>query len=442
MRTGAWCVIALVGGSAACGPQAETSGPPPPGTHVGYYVTTGGSSGGDGSSGNPWDLQTALNSAGGQVHAGDTIWVRVGTYARTYNTNLTGTAAAPIIVRAYPGERVVIDGNDGSGNDGFVVHGAYTWYWGLEFTNSNPNRTTSSTGSTFRPDVVTNNGTHTKFINLVIHDGGVAFYTYTAMPDVEVYGSIIYNNGWQGPDRGHGHALYLKNNTGPVVARDNVLFNQFGYGVHIYSDAGDGLLNGISAIGNISFDNGSLASTGTSANVGNLGQPDADNLVITNNLTYMAPSLSGSNVVLGSGTGLTATGNYVVGGDGLSQGTWTNATVAGNTVIPPDPAPTQTAALVRPNAYEPGRAFIVAYNWSGEATVTVDVSGVLSVGDQYVVRNVQALFDSPAASGTYGGGTISIPMAAVPPPAPIGISSLAPTTGPAFNVFLLARTGP
>ena len=123
--------------------------------------------------------------------------------------------------------------------------------------------------------------------------------------------------------------------------------------------------------------------------MGNLGQPDADNLVITNNLTYMAPSLSGSNVVLGSGTGLTATGNYVVGGDGLSQGTWTNATVAGNTVIPPDPAPTQTAALVRPNAYEPGRAFIVAYNWSGEATVTVDVSGVLSVGDQYVVRNVR-----------------------------------------------------
>src|SRR5947208_1373949 len=143
----------------------------------------------------------------------------------------------------YPGERVIIDGNDGSGNDGFVVHGSYTWYWGLEFRNSDPTRTTTSTSSNFRPDVVANNGTHIKYINLVIHDGGVAFYTYTAMPDVEIYGSILYNNGWQGPDRGHGHGLYLKNDVGPVVARDNVVFNQFGYGIHIYSDVGDGRLN-------------------------------------------------------------------------------------------------------------------------------------------------------------------------------------------------------
>ena len=96
MRIATSCAVAILLGAMACERQGSTA-PVSPGTHVGYYVTTGGSSGGDGSSGNPWDLQTALNSAGGQVHAGDTIWVRVGTYARTYNTNLTGTAAAPII---------------------------------------------------------------------------------------------------------------------------------------------------------------------------------------------------------------------------------------------------------------------------------------------------------------------------------------------------------
>ncbi|PYO96219.1 MAG: hypothetical protein DMD61_14420, partial [Gemmatimonadetes bacterium] len=269
--------MAILLGAMACERQGGTA-PVSPGTHVGYYVTTGGSSSGDGSSTSPWDLATALSGAGGKVHAGDTIWVRAGTYLGTYDTNLAGSAAAPIIVRGYPGERVIIDGNDGSGNDGFVVHGSYTWYWGLEFRNSDPTRTTTSTSSNFRPDVVANNGTHIKYINLVIHDGGVAFYTYTAMPDVEIYGSILYNNGWQGPDRGHGHGLYLKNDVGPVVARDNVVFNQFGYGIHIYSDVGDGRLNGISAIGNISFDNGSLASTGPSAEIGNLGQMNANNL--------------------------------------------------------------------------------------------------------------------------------------------------------------------
>ena len=438
MRIATSCAVAILLGAMACERQGSTA-PVSPGTHVGYYVTTGGSSSGDGSSTSPWDLPTALSGAGGKVHAGDTIWVRAGTYLGTYDTNLAGSAAAPIIVRGYPGERVIIDGNDGSGNDGFVVHGSYTWYWGLEFRNSDPTRTTTSTSSNFRPDVVANNGTHIKYINLVIHDGGVAFYTYTAMPDVEIYGSILYNNGWQGPDRGHGHGLYLKNDVGPVVARDNVVFNQFGYGIHIYSDVGDGLLNGISAIGNISFDNGSLASTGPSAEIGNLGQMNANNLVITDNLTYVDPSVGGSNLILGSGDGLTATGNYVVGGDGVSEGSWTNATVIGNTVIPPPP--TQTAVFVRPNAYEPGRAFVVVFNWASNGSVSADVSSVLQSGDAYEVRNVQDLFGAPAVTGTYRGGSISIPIAAVSPPAPVGISSLAPTTGPAFNVYLVVRTG-
>ena len=156
MRIATWCAAAILLGGVACQRQTATA-PLPPGTHVGYYVTTGGSSSGDGTSASPWDLPTALSGAGGRVHAGDTIWVRAGTYVGTYNTNLVGSSTAPIIVRAYPRERVIIDGNDGSGNDGFVVHGSYTWYWGLELQNSDPTRTTTSTSSNFRPDVVSNN---------------------------------------------------------------------------------------------------------------------------------------------------------------------------------------------------------------------------------------------------------------------------------------------
>ena len=52
---------------------------------------------------------------------------------------------------------------------------------------------------------------------------------------------------------------------------------------------------------------------------------------------------------------------------------------------------------------------------------------------------VQAL-DGSILSGAYAGGAISLPMTAVPPPTPIGMSSSpAPVTGPAFDVFVVTR---
>ncbi|HXI33436.1 MAG TPA: right-handed parallel beta-helix repeat-containing protein [Gemmatimonadales bacterium] len=497
-------LVAAFGVSAGCATKETPVGPPPPpGTHVGWYVTTTGTSGGDGSTGNPWSLSYALGGAGGTVQPGDTIWVRVGTYTGTFSPNLSGTSGSPIIVRAYPGERVVIDGNDGSSNDGFVVHGTYTYYWGLEFTNSNTTRTTASTSSNFRPDVVTNYATHTKFINLIIHDGGVGFYASTDHADVEIYGCIIYNNGWQGPDRGHGHGLYLKNNTGPVLAKDNVVFNQFGYGIHEYTDAGAGALQNIHLEGNIAFDNGTLSNNSTSANIAILGQEVANGATVLNSLAYYAPAAAATINVklapsgLANGT-LSATGNYIVGGSPAEYvGEWTTATVSSDTVVGSSTmvdfsqasnagftwsnnyyyrdtsasawrfggssysfgawktasglggsdgistaAPAATKVFVRPNSYETGRAHIVVFNWGSQASVSPDVSSVLSNGDQYVVLNVQDLFGTPVASGTYSGGTINIPIAAVSPPAPVGITSLAPNTGTAFAVFLLLRTGP
>jgi hypothetical protein len=83
------------------------------------------------------------------------------------------------------------------------------------------------------------------------------------------------------------------------------------------------------------------------------------------------------------------------------------------------------------------------YNWSGQPSVPVDLSTVLRPGDHYEVRNVQALFGAPVVSGTYGGGSLSFSMTAVPPPVPIGLAtSPAPVTGPAFDVFLVTRALP
>ncbi len=407
-----------------------------PVVHAGYYVSPNGSSANDGSMSRPWTLSYALATAGGRIHAGDTVWVRGGTYRGGFRSTLTGLSGAPIVVRQYPGERATVDAAGYTG-DQFVVAGAWSVFWGLELMSSEPKRTFSTTSNDARPNLLVNNGSHNKFINLVVHDGGVAFFNYSSRSDVEIYGSIWYNNGWQGPDRGHGHALYIKSDVGPVVARDNVIFNQYGYGIHAYTNTGSGLLNNIWIEGNVSFDNGTLSSSGTSANIGNLGQPPANDLTMLTNLTYMAPGLTGTNLTLGSGSGLRATGNYVVGGSGITQGTWTNATVTGNTVLAAGPAARQTAVFVRPNVYERGRATVTVYNWSQLGAVSVDLSGIVPVGARYEVRNVQNLYGAPVASGAFS-GVVSIPLGGVTPPTPMGLtSSRSPRTGPYFDVFLV-----
>ena len=407
-----------------------------PAVHAGYYAATNGSSSGDGSSGRPWNLATALSGGNGKVQPGDTVWLRGGTYAGQFRSTLTGTAAAPIVVRQYPGERAIIDGG-GSTSDTFVADGSYSVFWGFEMTNSDPVRC-CSTSSFFRADMMVSHATHVKFINMIVHDGGPGYYTWSPYGDVEIYGAIIYNIGYDGSDRGHGHGMYLKNDVGPLVVRDNILFNSYGYGIHAYTNTGDGLLNGIHLEGNVSFNSGTLSAQGTSGNIGNLGQPPANNMAMIDNMTFFSPGIGGSNWLLGSGDGLTATGNYVVGGTGMSQGTWTNAIITGNTVITSGAKPTQPLVFVRPNAYEPGRANVIIYNWSRQAAVSVDLSSVLSVGRRYEVRNVQDLFGAPVASGTFGGGTLSFPMAGITPPTPIGLtSSPSPVTGPDFNVFLV-----
>jgi hypothetical protein len=83
--------------------------PPATGT-CNWYVATNGSSGGNGSSANPWDIKTAFSHPS-SVLPGHTICVRGGTYYGRYISTLTGTSTQPITIKAYPGERVTLDGN-------------------------------------------------------------------------------------------------------------------------------------------------------------------------------------------------------------------------------------------------------------------------------------------------------------------------------------------
>ena len=81
---------------------------------------------------------------------------------------------------------------------------------------------------------------------------------------------------------------------------------------------------------------------------------------------------------------------------------------------------------------------MTVFNWSGAGSASANLSGILAVGQRYEVRNAQNFFGTPAASGTYGGGSITIPLTAVAPPRPVGGSIATLTsTGTTFHSFVV-----
>ena len=452
------------------------------GTHSGWYVTPTGSSGGSGSATSPWDLTTALGGAGGRIHPGDTVWLRAGTYGSgegrsDYHATLAGTSTAPIVVRAYPGERATINGD-------IAVDGSYTWYWGFELKNTNT--------STQDIQGINSHCPGCRFINLVVHDhSGDGFGLWSEGPNQVAYGNIIYNNGFHGStSTSYGHGIYAQNNTGTKLLKDNVLFNQFGYGIHVYG-SGNAYLNNFTVDGNVSFNSG----VGDGMNYTFGGGSPLNNLVVNGNMAYYSPGRIGNSMRVGYNFGTTnrngvVTNNYVVGTAFLSQ--WLSGlTFTGNTVVNPsgvdvlfdqdiptsstidhntymdgsstafsvlgvgyslssfqskfgwDTHSTMTSSMpsnhivVEPNDYEKGRANIVVYNWSGAGAVTVDLSSALNVGDHFVVVNAQNFFGTPVVSGTYG-GPVTIPTSAIAPPASIGGHSM-PSTSSQFQTFVVLK---
>jgi len=489
----------------------EPPAPPPPGTHVGWYVTTNGTSSGDGTNAAPWDLATALNGGNGSIRVGDTVWLRQGTYVGQFYSGLSGTAASPIVVRGYPTERVTLDGGTGGTNriETLTVNGAFTMYRDFEVMQSSALRTgEAGTGTPLRPTgiYVLQSAHDLKFINLIIHDTGHGFYTENTAHNIEIYGCIIYNGGDQNAasgGRSDGHGIYIKGDgNGWKIVRDNVIFDQFGFGIHGYAESGQ-------ALKNLVFDGNAIFNNGTPSNYDNPnvqlgGTVVADNDSITNNSLYFSPGVTSDNGNVRIGYSATANGTALVQGNTIVGGTtqtvelgyWANLTVQNNILVSTnvvvvqhdanspttqhwtgnthyhDPAgqawqfkgtnytfsgwqaavgatdaasgalPTTAQVIVRPNRYETGRANIIVHNWAGVSSVDVPVASVLTTGDSYVVRNAQNIFGTPVASGTYqGGGTIAIPMGGVAPPPPIGGSFLPlHKTGPAFDVFVLRRS--
>jgi hypothetical protein len=409
-----------------------------------WYAAPTGTPRGAGTRERPWDLGTALAGGNGKIAPGDTVWLRGGVYRGAFISTLTGAPGLPIVVRQYPGERATLDGGD-SPHEILTVDGQWAMYWGFEIMASGDERWCADCLG-LRPDgvYVRKNAAHIKLINLVIHDVGHGTYTENQASDIEIYGWIVYNGGNENKTRSDGHGIYIKNGpSGWKVARDNVIFNQFGFGIHAYTEVTSGTLLNLVLDGNVLFNNGSVSSFDNNLNLQLGGNAVADNDTVTNNLLYDSPGVGWANLRIGykklvNGTAVFRN-NYIVGGrEAIQVGQWRNLLAERNETFTPGDPGSQPTVFVKPNRYEPGRATVVIYNWTRLPEVAVDLRGVLRPGAQFTIHNVQDVFGAPVKSGTYTGGQVTFPMTGVNPPRPIGGAARAPLrTAPAFDVFLV-----
>ncbi|HVG34791.1 MAG TPA: right-handed parallel beta-helix repeat-containing protein [Pyrinomonadaceae bacterium] len=478
--------------------REEDPAPPPshpvPTGGTQFYVADQGRPDGDGSKNRPWDLATALSQPA-RVKAGDTIWLRGGTYKGAFKSKLSGEAGRPILLAQFTNERATIDGS-------LIVEGAWTTYWGFEVTNSDTDRTRE------RPTGVEITGAHTKFINLIVHDCGNGIAFWSTAVDGELYGNIIYNNGWQSSsmERGHGHALYTQNEEGTKLIRDNIMFNQFGWGIHAYTEEGE--IKGFNFEGNVSFNNG--AATIEDEGYDNIlvgGERPAARIMLTSNYTYetLTKTDTKPNVRLHYGaTGnqdLIVRDNRFVGGSLVaSVRDWQSITMTGNsfyglqqlvTLAVPDGVkasaynwdsntyfqgreseafsfqgkslgfaewqratgfdrnsqslsnakgrPEGVEVFVRPNQYEQGRAHVVIYNWDLKDVVEVDARGLLPLGAKYEVRAAENYFGAPIQAGTYDGKPLRLVVNNLKTAQLIGGTVRLETSAPEFAVLILLR---
>ena len=453
-----------------------------------FYVSPTGSPSSDGSFTEPWDLATAL-AGPAAVTPGSTIWLRGGTYTnaldpRGFASSLTGTADAPIVVRQFPGERATV-------TNILFVTGAYTWFWGFEVTNPAPQQGVMHG--------VHLKGAGIKVINMVVHDAtDDGIFIGPEATGSEVTGSIVYNNG---RTDNLTHGIYCKSQTGTLLLKDNIVFDNWAYGFHCYANDGPYIQN-IDLEGNVAFNN-YVWGVPSDADILVGGVFPASGITVNENYTYRTNFTNTMTADIGSDVvtnqDLVCTNNYFSGG-WWRMGAWATATVTGNTLYNfttggmvwslgsdndqrwsnntlfgdpsatvwrhdttdvttfdgwvtqngfADPgtyagsAPTGVKIFVRPNQYEPGRANIIVYNWAQQSAVSVDVSGILDMGDRYVVRNSQDFFGPPVTSGIYTGRPLELAMVGITPPSPVGVATAqaAPVTGPTFNVFVLMKTG-
>ena len=464
------------------------------------YVATNGTPAGPGTLAQPFDLKTALSGAAGQP--GVTFRLTSGTYTLGHlNTTIQGAPGQPITLRKAFGAQARVDGSlTFFGSAGYVV------LQDLEFYSSDTNRVSMETNVGFNPTDITNiTGIasyvpNLSFVNLIVHDEtGEGIYLSQIASNNLVYGCVIYNNGWRSPDNAEGHGIYAQGWNANQDIAHNIVFNNSGVCLHIYDNATNAFISGITLNGNVAFNGGAIQNVRpyTDWIVGvDVPAITADNIVFENNMGYFPESSNEDDAAQigrdGVNGGVAVLNNFLPAG--LEINNWTIAAVSGNTLaaqpgqyavnlnesaplsaawddnayqVPPGAGgflvnsnaldfagwqadtgfdshsiylvaiPSGSRVFVQTNFYEPGRANIIVYNWDNLTNMAVDVSSVLSTGAPFEVRNAEDFYAPPVLSGVFTNQLLNLPMTGLTVAVPNGPMITPPPTGPTFNVFVL-----
>jgi len=375
-----------------------------------WYVAPDGRPNNQGTLDFPWDFGSALDGTH-KIAPGDTVWIKAGTYRhpdRSLNSpgfvvRLQGTEEKPIHVRAMPGHRVTVDGGLS-----VVAPSDYLWIWDVEilvsenFTMSREiNEPGSHPQSYGRPwgGLNIHAGKGCKYINLVIHDNAQGVSFWRGATDSELYGCIIYDNGWKAPDRGHGHAIYTQNELGVKTIADCIMTGGYGYTMHAYGSE-NAYVDHYLVVGNIAYDGGTFLIGG--------GRPSKgirvhDNILynVSLQLGYSAPYNEDCEVL----------NNLIIYG-GLAINRFRSVREEGNVIVPrgTKSAPPTPQVFVRPNLYDPNRGHVVVINWSKSTEVEIPLGKLAKRGYRYGLYDPRHLFDPPALEGRIDGDTIRVPL--------------------------------
>lgn len=384
-----------------------------------YYASSQGTASNSGTVNAPWDLSSSLKGDR-PIKPGDTLFLRGGTYKAPrsqpyassfgYAVALSGDARHPIRIRSYRNEHVIIDGGLAVG---YSKPCNYIWIEGLDIRVSEPRPTDANDPFPWVGDysnitwpwggLNALSGRGCKFINLVIHDNAQGVSWWKPMVDSELYGCIIYDNGWIATNRGHGHGVYTQND-GPdyKTIKDCIFVDGYsGYPIHVYGSANASLKN-YRIEGNILYSTDGKQHT---LLVGG-GSPVA-NAFVDRNLFYSM------NLQMGYGSTQNQSGEAsenLFGPGSLNLGKFSSLNTQKNRTYVKTPS-LNTEVYIRPNAYDLSRANVAVFRFgTKDATVEVDLSGFLHPGEAYRFMNPKNLWGAPVVSGSYTGGLIALPV--------------------------------
>jgi hypothetical protein len=194
----------------------------PPSTGQTFYVATTGSDSNSGTLAQPWrTIQKAFNT----LTAGQRALVRAGTYTENLSFTRAGTAAAPITVEAYPGEKPVVDS---AGGHPLVIGstGAYFRFRGFRIQDS-----PGTSGGNV--DIY---GHHVEVSgNEVTNGRDQGVYTAEESHHAQILGNWIHDNGEGIAHQSHG--IYLQGDD-HLVANNVIHDHPEGFGMQVY-DKGD-----------------------------------------------------------------------------------------------------------------------------------------------------------------------------------------------------------